>query len=152
MLVKLMPDQVARLWGLLRPLIEVSLPPLADPDSDMRMNNILSEALADNVHVWVYRREEREVVGVGSTMIQEDRATGNKDLLLYSVYVFPGATADEWKDAFETIRRWALAKGCKRYVGYTKNPEMVGLLEKFGADMWTYALVPFVHDMDKEGG
>jgi len=80
-----------------------------------------------------------------------DIASGGKDLLLYTIYVMPGATQEDWILAFETIRKWARVQGCERYVGYTQNPEMVRLLEKFGAEFWTYATVNFVHPPDEEG-
>ena len=145
MLVKLTPDQVATYWDSLRPMIEAALPPIADPDSNERMNNVLARLLADNMQCWVVQRDSK-IWGVGTSIIQEDVATGGRDLLLYSVYAAPGATGEDWTDAFETVRRWALAKGCKRYVGYTTNPVMIKVLEKFGAEFWTYAMVPFKED------
>lgn len=151
MLVKLTPDQVASYWSELKPAIEVALPPIASERVEGRMNNVLATLLADNMQCWVVHRGEA-VYGVGTTIIQEDTASGGKDLLLYSVYALPGVTQEDWINAFETVKKWALANGCERYVGYTQNPEMIKLLEKFGAEFWTYAFVPFVHNGDKEGG
>lgn len=107
------------------------------------MNSILATLLADNMQCWVFRRDG-DILGIGTTLIREDASDG-KDLLLYSVYVMPGATREDWIKAFETIKKWALAHECERYVGYTQNPEMVKLLERFGAEFWTYATVNFVH-------
>jgi len=150
MLVKLTPDQVASHWGELKPAIEVALPPIASGKVEGRMNNILATLLADNMQCWVFRRDGI-ILGVGTTIIREDMGSGGKDLLLYTLYAMPGATQEDWILAFETIRKWAHVQGCERYVGYTQNPEMVRLLEKFGAEFWTYATVNFVHPMDKGG-
>ena len=142
MLVKLTPDQVASYWDALRPMIEAALPPISSGDNEKRMNHVLARLLSDNLHCWVVQREG-QIFGVGTVGIQEDPASGGRDLLLYSVYAAHGATGEDWLDAFETIRKWALSKGCERYVGYTTNPEMIKVLEKFGAEFWTYAMVPF---------
>ena len=150
-LVKLTPDQVAAYWDAIRPTIEAALPPIADPESEERMNNILARLLADNMHCWVVQRDG-QIFGVGTVIIQEDAATKNRDLLLYSVYASAGATKEDWKDALDTVSRWAISKGCKRFVGYTTNPEMIRILEMLGAEFWTYAMVNFVPKMDKDGG
>lgn len=82
--------------------------------------------------------------------IQQDAATKCKDLLLYSVYAMAGTTTKDWVDAFETVRRWGLAHGCKRIVGYTNNPSIMRVLQNFETEIWTYVMVNFVHQMDKE--
>jgi len=144
MLVKLTPDQVASYWSELKPAIEAALPPIASVKAEGRMNNILAALLADNMQCWVFRRDG-VILGVGTTVIREDMSSGGRDLLLYSLYAMPGTTREDWLLAFETIKKWATVQGCERYVGYTQNPEMVKLLEKFGAEFWTYATVNFVH-------
>jgi len=143
MLVKITPDQVASYWDELRPAIEAALPPIASAKAERRMNNVLAILLADNMQCWVVRRDGR-ILGVGTTIIQEDPSTDCRDLLLYSAYGLPGATKEDWEDAFSTVQRWAIAQGCEKYVGYTQNPEMIRVLERFGAEFWTYAKVPFV--------
>lgn len=151
MLVKLLPDQVAKYWDALRPMIEAALPPIASVRNEKRMNNVLARILADNMQCWAVQRDG-QIFGVGTTIIQEDPSTDGRDLLLYSVYALPGATSKDWIEAFETVKRWALANGCDRYVGYTQNPDMIKVLEKFGAEFWTYAMVPFVRQSDKDTG
>lgn len=142
MLVKLTPDQVAKYWDTLRPMIEIALPPIADSDNEGRMNNILARILADNMHCWVVHRDN-QIFGTSTTIIQEDVATGARDLLLYSVYATFGATEEDWTNAFETLERWAVSKGCKRCVGYTQNPNIVEILNRFKAELWTYGIISF---------
>jgi len=149
MLVKLTADQIAKYWDDLRPMIEAALPPTVSQDVENRMNYILARLLADNMHCWVVQRGG-QIWGVGTAIIQEDTASGGRDLLIYSLYALPGATGDDWKEAYETGMKWAATQGCTRAAGYTTNPDMLSVLSQFGAEMWTYAMVPFVPLMDKE--
>lgn len=140
-LTKLTADQVARYWDDLKEAIEKALPPVAGDNEDL-LNFVLARLLADSMQCWVSRRDGK-IYGIGTTVITEDACSGSRDLLLYTVYALPGADKELWIEAFETVKKWAKTQGCKRFVGYTVNEGMVKVLEKFGAEFWTYAAVPF---------
>lgn len=150
MLTKLTPDQVAEYWDDLKEAIGNALPPVAGGNEEV-LNYVLARLLAEHMQCWVSRRDGK-IYGIGTTTVFEDPCSGSKDLLLYTVYAMPGADKELWVEAYETVKKWAVAQGCSRFVGYTTNPEMVKVLEKFGAEFWTYAAVPFDQNLIKEEG
>lgn len=142
MLVKLLPDQVASYWEVIWPAIEGALPPTASEDGGERKNWILSRLLSDRMQCWALIERSKDgdqiIYGIGTTTITEEMCSGARDVLLYSVYAFPGLRKDHLIDAFSAISKWAKSQGCKRLVGYSSNPEWMKTAEKFGTTFTTY--------------
>ena len=136
MLIKLLPDQVARYWSFIRPAIEGALPPTASGASD-RMQNILTGVLTGDIVVWanVVDRDGAQVMnGVVSTMVQLEIGTGDKSLLFYTMFGYQNSLQRDWIDGIATLSKYAISEGCSRIVAYTNVPGMVSMAERLGAD------------------
>ena len=67
MLLKLLPEQVAKNWETFKDAIEASLPPVVGQASD-RMNNILKSVLIGKVESWISFQEEEGLKKIDALM------------------------------------------------------------------------------------
>ena len=136
MLTKLLPDQISKFWPIIKYAVEQSLPPTVGDHPD-KMNRILSGMLSGKLDVWASYRKEEGVAkfdGIGVTQVLYDEASNTKSMLIYAIYAYEKTTPETWSDAFETVSKYAISKGCNRYVAYSSVPYIVDMAKQFGAD------------------
>jgi len=136
MITKLLPDQIATFWPIIKYAVEEALPPTVGDHPD-RMNRILSGMLSGKLDVWASYRREEEVTkfdGIGVTQFLYDDASDTKSLLLYAVYAYEKTLPETWSESFEAIVKYALSKGCTRMIGYSAVPKVVEMAKVFGGD------------------
>lgn len=137
MLIKLTPEQVSGGWPVIKETIEYSLAPVVG-ESEEKMNNILMSLLNKTMQCWVATKDNK-YVAVVTTKILYDDSSLTKSLLVYSIYA-SGTEESVWISSFETLRKYAISKGCSRIVGYTDNVNMIKLAERLGGEA-RYTLV-----------
>jgi hypothetical protein len=137
MITQLLPDQISKFWPIIKYAVEESLPPTVGEHPD-KMNRILSAMLSGKLDVWAsYRHLENgitKVDGIGVTQIIYDEASNTKSMLIYAVYAYEKTLPETWIDSFETISKYAISKGCIRYVAYSSIPYVIEMAKKFGGD------------------
>jgi hypothetical protein len=136
MLTKLLPDQISKFWPIIKYAVEQSLPPTVGDHPD-KMNRILSGMLSGKLDVWASYRKEEGVAkfdGIGVTQVLYDEASNTKSMLIYAIYAYEKTTPETWSDAFEAVSKYAISKGCNRYVAYSSVPYVVDMAKQFGAD------------------
>ena len=144
MLVKLLPEQVAEFWDIIKFAVEESLPPIVGDHPD-KMNRILSSLLSGKTECWAsYRRGEEGTVfeGICLTKIIYDDASDTRNLLLYCIYGYEKTLEEAWMEAFRSVAKYAKAKGCNDIVGYTDVPYLIEKAKLFGGDT-SYTFVSF---------
>jgi hypothetical protein len=148
MLTKLLPDQVAKFWDIIKYSIEESLPPIAGESPDT-MNNILTSLLTGKTQCWAsYTRgpEGNKFEGIILTKILLDDASMTRSLLIYCLYGYEKVNKNSWREGFLATAKFAKSMRCNRIVGYTNVPYLIDLAKVFGSDN-TYQFVSF--DIDK---
>ncbi len=148
MLIKLLPDQIAKFWDIIKYAIEQSLPPIV-ADSPDCMNRILSAALSNRVDVWAsYQRNNGNVRldGVGLTKTLYDDVSDTKSLLIYCLYGYTQVDRSSWPEALEVITKYAKSKGCTQLVAYSEFYNVIELARHMGADT-KYTFISF--DLNK---
>jgi hypothetical protein len=140
MLVQLLPEQISTYWPIVRYSIESSMPPTVLGAVDM--NTILQNIMAGSIQVWASVSQEKVVAIITTTIVTDIGAT-TSDLLIYSLYGTGDIIGKEnWKDGFDTLRKYALGKGCTRVTAYTQSDVIKKLAKWFGGDTsWTYIAV-----------
>jgi len=136
MLVKLLPDQIAKNWETISYAIEQALPPVAG-ESDEKMNNVLMALLDGRMDCWVsYKNGDDGMTmdAVVSTTMLDDGITGARNFLLYSIFTFDWADDNTWKEGFEALAKYAKSKGCSKIVGYTSFDSMIDRAKEMGAE------------------
>jgi hypothetical protein len=136
MLVKLLPDQIAKHWPLVKQALEGSVPG-EYLHKYARLNNILENLLAERMHCWWSAEEingEIKLYGVLVTTFFDDDCARIKSLRLYAVYGYEDVPEQEWIDGLATLERFAKAHGCVQIDAFTEIPYMVALATRLGWD------------------
>lgn len=138
MFIKLLPDQVASFWDVIKHAIEESLPPIVGDGTD-RMNNILSAALCDKLDVWISFTIEgnvKKINGVMTTRISTDDISGSKSLLMYSLYSYSDSNVDQsyYEEGLKLLAKYANGRGCSRIIAYTDLPYLIDVAKNLGSD------------------
>jgi len=144
MLTKLLPDQVAKFWDVVKFAIEESLPPIVGDHPD-KMSRILGACLSGSVDVWasyIINEEVRKFEGILLTKVLHDDASGTNNLLLYCVYGYSDVSKESWISGFESILKYAKNKHCMQVVAYTEVPYLIDLVKSLGGDA-KYTFVSF---------
>ena len=144
MLLKLMPEQIARYWeGVFKNSMQSTLPPIVGESPD-RMNNILESFLAGGLVMWLsYTKEDSiKVSGFIVTQIVADDPSKTKSLLIYSVYSPDGSSDREWAEGFAGLCEYARATKCNRITAYSNVEQIFKRAEQFGGDI-SYRFISF---------
>jgi hypothetical protein len=137
MLIRLLPNQVANFWDIIKYAIEESLPPIAG-SSKGRMNNILSSLLAEKIQCWAAYKRKKDSVKLEAivlTKVQVDDITQTKHLLIYCLYSYSGIHRRALDDGFEALTKYAKSIDCQSITAYTSNEALVAICRTVGAEI-----------------
>jgi hypothetical protein len=146
MVNQMLPDQISKFWPIIKYAIEQSLPPIVIDHPD-KMNRLLSALLSGKLEVWAsYKHLEDGTIkfnGIAITQVLYDDVTDLKSLLVYSVYAYESTDELTWIEAYETISKFAVSKGCVRFVAYVSAPSVLKLIKRLGGDTsFTFISLP----------
>lgn len=135
MLIKLTGEQVAKYWhNVIKEGILASLP-MKPADPEAALNEVLAQLLQGALECWaIVPKDSTEMLGIGTSRITRDEATGEKALLLYSIHAHTRIPNDVWIDNYLQVAQYAKANDCVRVYCYTTNDYIVEQALKFGAD------------------
>lgn len=80
------------------------------------------------------REPKPEICMIATTRWGQDAVTGEKHLVLFSLYGYEPVGSEVLEDAFQTLARYARGGGASRILAYTCNPRVVELADQTGAD------------------
>jgi hypothetical protein len=127
-------------WESIRETLLYNDVPTAQATEE-NMKVILANMLSGNIHVWVIYENEDGKELVKTLIITSfiyDPVTFTKNLLVYNIYGYSFAVMDLWKDALESLRKFAQAERCNKIVGYSCLPQVKTLVEKLGGNCNTF--------------
>jgi len=133
MLVKLLPEQIPRVWSDIRLSVVEAYPPFIVLTEDA-LSNILKSLLIGAMDCWVIVTEEKKAIGIILTSFNEDFCSGSRSLNVYSMWSSGGLTKKIWLDGWNTLTKYAKGKGCSLMVGYTNVPSIINLFRKMGGE------------------
>jgi hypothetical protein len=132
MIVKLLPDQVAKHWKPIRRAIEESLPPVSE-GAENRMEKILEALMIGEMQCWISHNSEGRVDNILTTSVTHDKISDTKSLMIFSIFGFD-TDIKSWGEGLTTLVRFARGKGCSRIIGYTKIDSVAKFVERIGGD------------------
>ena len=158
MITQLLPDQISKLWDIIKYAVEQSMPPVAGDHPD-RMNRILSSMLSGKTQCWVsYEKKEEgsELNAIILTKILYDDTSHTKSLLLYSVYGYGRIDQKFWMEGFAFMSKYAKSHGCTYLSAYTEVPYLIEMAKMYEAGT-SYTYITFdisksVQILNKLGG
>ncbi len=146
MLIKLLPNQVADHWEPIKSAIKASLPPVSQGAED-HMENVLNLLLIGDMHCWISYTSEGRVDNIATTQVIHDSVTGNKNLLIYSVFGFD-VDQRSWAEGIQALIKYARSEGCDNIVGYTNVSSIVKFIQRIGGSAeYTFISIPVRDDV-----
>lgn len=118
-LVKVLPDQIARDWTLIRNSIFQSLAPTAAP-TETSMSNILKALLSGAMICWYHHKNGR-LAAVMTTVVMDDDFSGSKNLLVYSFFAMTNLEYEDYDYMWDILGRYGKAKGYYQLIAYTND-------------------------------
>lgn len=145
MITLLLPEDVSRHWDIIKFAIEESLPPTVSDHPD-KMNNILAGLLSGKAQCWISHSMNGQIRvfdGVVVTKILYDDVSNTKSLLIYCLYGYNKVPKESWLQGLQALAKWAISKGCSSIVGYSDNPAIFRVVERFkGEAKYTFIRIP----------
>jgi hypothetical protein len=136
MLTKLIPEQISKLWPIIKYAIEQSVPPMAG-DHPEKMNRILSSALCGKIDIWAsYAKKDNvnKFEGIVVTEVLYDDASGIKNLLIYSVFGYEKTSKSTWITGLATLAKYGKSLKCNNIVAYSSEKDIIDLVKRLGGD------------------
>jgi hypothetical protein len=137
--VKLSPEGVMEYWNLIAPEIYRALPTYVFQVPEI-MLKLQEQILLGSLHCWISLDiipENAQVYAIGTTTIVVDPISQTKTLLVYTATTLGDHPIEMWSEAVETLKKFAISKGCKNITAYSSNPRMVQICALQGADVST---------------
>jgi len=150
MLTRLLPEQVSRLWPIIKYAIAQSVPPISGEHPD-KLNRILSSALCGKIDVWAsyIKGEVNKFEGIAVTEVVYDDVTGIKNLMIYSIYSYideEKVKGSSYVSGLVSFAKYAKSLKCSNVIAYTQKSGIVALAKRLGGDT-SFTLISF--DIDK---
>lgn len=141
MLIKMLPDQVAKYWDIFSFGVQQSLPPITI-ESPRRMNRILESLMLERMDLWLITYE-RKALGIIVTSLAYDSNSGVKDLVIYCFYSFRDLPISLIKKDLKALKVYAKSKGCKRLTAYSNVDSVVKFWKSLkGSSEYYFLTIP----------
>lgn len=135
MLVKLVPEQISRIWDSIKLSIVAAAPPEMAQEG-IEYEGILYSLLSGKMDAWISHGKSKkggmEPNGIMLTGVTVDQFTGTKNLLIYVYHLWRPARDIVHMSNVDTLKEYARAKGCKKLVAYSENPRIIDIGTKAG--------------------
>ena len=135
MLLKLTPEDVNRMWDLLKPTIVGVLAMDDGVDYAKVSTETLNACLRGILTVWIlgdYEGNKFTLKAVLTTMPFVDIPTGRRELLVYTLMMLRPVGKDEMAKAFMKLKEYARSYGYKAITGFSDVPQVIKLVELLG--------------------
>jgi len=130
MIVKLLPNQIADAWDMIRAGVLISLPPIVEPNQIV-LKNILTRLLCGDLQCWAIQ-EVGILKGHALTYIATDTHSKSKTLNIYSLYTEHSIQPDSWQGIVDSLMEFGKANKCFRLAAYTRVADIVSIAKRFG--------------------
>ncbi len=155
MLNKLLPEQIANFWPVIKYAVEQSLPPIVS-DHPEKVNRVLTSCLMGQAEVWAsYERlsEGIKFNGIAVTRILIDDVSMTNNLLLYCIYGYTDINNKIFLEGLKGLADYAKSKKCSQIIAYTEFPQIVALSKHLGGET-KYTFISFdvnkiIQNLDK---
>lgn len=143
MLIKLLPDQLVKIWDMIRyAIVETFMPRNSCTNEHLRY--IFSCLLSGRMQIWVGFSKKpnedgsRKFIGFLITRIATEPATGDRVLSIDHIYAFAPVEDELFKVGMEIIQKFAEKNKCRYLTAMTENSRVSMLSEKLGFSSRSY--------------
>ena len=139
-LVRLIDQQIADHWDVIKFAMKESLPPTAE-DTEEIYNNLLQALLLGKMQCWTPMEgaELKQFRTLITTHLVDDSLSQTKNLILYTAYAFVPISDEDGVAIYKGLAAFGKANKCNRVIGLTNNIRMAQWLTKHGMkEEWRY--------------
>jgi hypothetical protein len=142
MLLKLLPDQIAKFWDYIKYASLNSLPEGVHYDQAMVIN-ALENLLSDEMQCWMMVEDEEDVKlrCIIVTALFYDNITRANILRVCHAFGFMDLSKELWEDGMATLMRYAKHRKCTAMDAFTNNPAILRVGEMLNAISMNYLYV-----------
>ena len=130
MLIKLTPEQVSMYWPAIEEGIKKSLS-TRTMWTQQGVKNMLIGLMTGQIDCRFLISSDI-IYGFVITRVIEDPITGDKNLLIYSLYSSNRIPQEIWLEGAKELREDAYARGCTKVVAYSSEPRVLEMAKKLG--------------------
>jgi len=145
MIVRLLPDQIAKHWFVIKFALQKSLPPMVD-ETPEDVNNILKSLLEESMQCWAsvqIKEDNTFIEGIVITTVVFDSPSKSKNLLVYCVYSFANISNERsWMEGIEKLVSYAHGRGCNKIMAFTNEKNIIKLILRLGGSMSAFITLP----------
>lgn len=149
MLIRLDKAQAMLNWHLIEAALRESAPIYYRDTDDFKLS-VMDAISKDYLQVWFmaeYFSEEGQIYtnveAIGITTITQDPIVGKFFLMLYAVKgSFNGTNQHLWKNALDTLKKFAKDNKLSGVIGYIGSREMSFIARQMGAEITNFAYIP----------
>jgi hypothetical protein len=133
MLVRFLPDQVAKHWEEIKGAIKISAMDLGEGPEEL--NKILDKILCGSMICWIsVDSNTKQFDGVLTTTILENDIKECKNVLIYSLTSLGNTSIESWNEALKTLQEYTKGIGAKKLIAYSKEPLICRFVQSIGGN------------------
>lgn len=133
MLIRYLPDQVAKMW---KPFVKEAIAKtLRHLNGDLQngLVNVAYAILNNEAVLWGFIDDDTKgLKGIILTTFSFDPVMRNRNLLIYSIIALDTIQRDAWFEGIDVLKRFAVSEGCTGLNFYTNDPLIMKLGQKLG--------------------
>lgn len=143
MLIKLLPEQLVKIWDMLRFAIAETFMP-RDSCTNEHLRYILSCLLSGKMQCWTGFSKTpnddgtKKFIGFLITRIHKEALTGDRVLSIDHIYAFAPVENELFEVGMTTILKYAKKNECKYLTGLSENDRIGLLCSKLGFSKRSY--------------
>ena len=130
MLIKLPITQIPHYWELIKTAI-LNIDAVPSTDAAAYSRGVLIKLLSAE-YICIIMHKENIIQAISIIEFKLHMNTKKKILQIHGVYGLQKVSDEEWADAFEQIRQFAIKESCDKLYGFTNNKRVEEILEAAG--------------------
>lgn len=128
MLIKLLPQQLVKMWDMIRFAIAETFIP-RNSCTSAHLQAIFKDLLSGKRDVWLGLKEDKKFLGFLVTRIAIEPVTGERCLFIDHIYAFQSVPEKILLDGMKIIESYAKKNDCKTIVALTEGERIAKLAE-----------------------
>lgn len=133
MLVRLLPNQIAEVWNIIRQDVLDLLPSVVDKSNGVAVS-IVSKMMEDKINLWIFYPDGavNTVSGFLVTAIVIDGITNQRNLVVYAAKVYEPTKHSLQLQILNGLKIFAASMGCTSVFALTKFGALGDIAERLG--------------------
>lgn len=131
MFIRVVSNQIPQVWEQVK-YAAANADRVKNGNLQKYLNTLLQSLLNGKTQCFLRLSDDRKLLAVVLTELRVSEYTGDKSLLIKTIFSFESVSSNEWEEDMKTISVYAKTTGCKSVIGYSDNARMFELALSLG--------------------